>query len=56
MEFPRIVAHKDEWLLRRDRKKYPDRDPRAHRVYEMGSWWVESATLGLCDRVPFVSI
>ena len=56
VEFPRIVAHEDEWLLRRDLKRYPNEDPRAPRIYELGSWWVESAVLGLCDRVPFVSI
>jgi hypothetical protein len=55
VRFPRIVGHNDEWLLRRDKKKYPDEDPRAPRVYTMGCWWVEAAAKGECDRLPFVS-
>lgn len=54
--FPRIVADNDEWLIRRDKKRYPDEDPRGDRIYWLGSWWVESACKGLCDRIPFVSI
>jgi NAD-dependent SIR2 family protein deacetylase len=56
VHFPRILGHGDDWLVERDRKKNPDVDPCAPRVYSMGSWWVESATKGLCDRLPFVSI
>jgi hypothetical protein len=56
VEFPRIVGHNDEWVLRRDRRKYPDEDPRAPRRYTLGSWWVQSAVMGLCARLPFVSI
>ncbi len=55
VSFPRIVGHNDEGIVERDRKKYPDEDPRAPRVYVMGKWWIESACNGLCDRVPFVS-
>ena len=54
IEFPRIVAHNDEWLIRRTLKKWPNEDPRAPREYTMGCWWVESAVKGLCDRLPFV--
>jgi hypothetical protein len=56
VEFPRIVAHNDEWIFRRDLKRYPDEDPRAPRVYTMGSWWAKSAMSGDVDRIPFVSI
>jgi hypothetical protein len=56
VEFPRILGYKDEWVLRRDAKRYPNEDPQAPRIYTMGSWWVQSAVQGLCDRVPFVSV
>lgn len=56
VEFPRLVAHKDEWLIERSLDEYPDRDPRAPEEYVMGPWWVESAVKGLCDRLPFISM
>ena len=56
VEFPRIVGHKDEWLLRRDQRRHPDQDPRGRRIYTLGSWWVQAAVQGLVDRLPFVSV